>query len=95
MNVDQIKPGVYGDNQKNTAPVTTLAVYFGFSTSTNTSADLVYKVTKAMFENLDAFKKATSKAKGVTLEGACSGLAFPLHEGAKRYYKEIGLKSCL
>jgi TRAP transporter TAXI family solute receptor len=95
VNVDQIKPGVYGDNQKNTAPVTTLAVYFGFSTSTSTSADLVYKVTKAMFENLDAFKKATSKAKGVTLEGACSGLAFPLHEGAKRYYKEIGLKSCL
>jgi uncharacterized protein len=95
VNVDMLKPGAYGANQKNTAPVTTMAVYFGFTTSTNTSADLVYKVTKAMFDNLGAFKKATAKAKGVTLKGACSGLAFPLHEGAKRYYKEIGAKNCM
>ena len=66
----------------------------GFSTSTNTSPDLVYKVTKALFENLNDYKKATKKAKAVTLKAACEGLAFPLHEGAKRYYKEIGHKGC-
>ncbi len=28
------------------------------------------------------------------LEAACGGLSFPLHEGAKRYFKEIGKAEC-
>ena len=95
ITVDQIAPNAYGKAQKNTKPVTTLGLFFGFSTSTNTSADLVYKVTKSLFENLAEYKKATKKAKSVTLAGACKGLAFPLHEGAKRYYKEVGAKGCM
>lgn len=94
VTIDNIAPDAYGKAQKNTKAATTLGLFFGFSTSTNTSADLVYKVTKALFENLDDYKKATKKAKAVTLEAACKGLAFPLHEGAKRYYKEIGHKGC-
>jgi TRAP transporter TAXI family solute receptor len=89
-----IDTGAYGDNQKNNAAVNTMAIYFGFSTSTNTSAEVVYQVTKTLFDNLDAYKKANPKAKSVDLQSACEGLAFPLHEGAKRYYKEIGLKAC-
>jgi len=89
-----IAPGVYGDNQKNTKPVNTMAIFFGFSTTSDTSADLVYLVTKTLFENLAAYKKTTPKAKSVTLAGACDGLAFPLHEGAKRYFKEVGAKGC-
>jgi TRAP transporter TAXI family solute receptor len=89
-----IAPGVYGDNQKNTKPVNTMAIFFGFSTTADTSADLVYLVTKTLFENLAAYKKTTPKAKSVTLAGACDGLAFPLHEGAKRYFKEVGAKGC-
>jgi uncharacterized protein len=94
VTLDTIAPGAYGDNQKNTSPVNTLAIYFGFSTSTNTPADLVYTITKTLFDNLAEYKKATSKAKAVTLKGACDGLAFPLHEGAKRYFREVGLKNC-
>lgn len=94
VTVDNVAPDAYGEAQKNTKPATTLGLFFGFSTSTNTSADLVYKVTKTLFENLDEYKKATTKAKAVTLEAACKGLAFPLHEGAKRYYSEIGHKGC-
>ena len=94
VTVDNGAPNAYGDAQKNTKPATTLGLFFGFSTSTNTSPDLVYNVTKALFENLDDYKKATKKAKAVTLKAACEGLAFPLHEGAKRYYKEIGHKGC-
>ena len=62
--------------------------------SAETSADLVYKVTKTLFENLGAYQEITSKAKAVKLEAACKGLAFPLHEGAKRFYKEAGVKGC-
>jgi len=94
VSIDTIAPDAYGDAQKNTESATTLGLFFGFSTSTDASPDLVYKVTKALFENLEEYKKATSKAAAVTLEAACEGLAFPLHEGAKRYYKEIGHEGC-
>ena len=89
-----IPPGTYGKNQVNTKPVNTVFIYFGFSTSTKVPADVVYKVTKTLFENIGAFHKTAKAAKNVTLKNACSGLSFPLHEGAKRYYKEIGDTSC-
>lgn len=89
----QIKPGTYGANQVNTAPINTVGVFFGFTTTSEVPADTVYKVTKTLFENLKAFQAATKVAKSVSLDGACVGLAFPLHEGAMRYYKEIG-KTC-
>lgn len=94
VSVDKIAPDAYGGNQKNTAPVSTLGLFFGFTTTEETSADLVYKVTKTLFENLGAYQEITSKAKAVKLEAACKGLAFPLHEGAKRFYKEAGVKGC-
>jgi len=94
VSVDTIAPDAYGDAQKNTEPATTLGLFFGFSTNEDTSADLVYTVTKTLFENLEEYKQATSQAGAVSLEAACEGLAFPLHEGAKRYYDEIGLEGC-
>lgn len=94
LTVGKIPVGTYGKNQKNTATAHAVAVQFGFSTTSHTSADTVYKVTKALFENLDALKGATKAAKVLNLENACVGLAFPLHEGAKKYYKEIGAKGC-
>lgn len=89
-----IAPGVYGGNQVNKKPVRTIFMNFGFSTSTHVSADTVYKVTKTLFGNLKEFHGAAKAAKSVTLEGACIGLSFPLHEGAKRFYKEAGAKGC-
>ena len=89
-----IKPGTYGTNQANKAPVNTVFIYFGFSTSEDVPADLVYKVTKTLFENLKEFHGTAKAAKNVTLAAACKGLSMPLHEGAKRYYKEVGNKDC-
>ena len=91
--VATVAPGVYGANQVNKTPVNTVGIFFGFSTSTDTSAETVYKVTKVLFENLEAFHATTKVAKSVSLAGACKGLALPLHDGAKKYYAEIG-KSC-
>ena len=89
-----IAPGTYGKNQANKKPVRTIFINFGFSTSTHVSADTVYKVTKTLFSNLKEFYGTAKAAKNVTLGGACQGLSFPLHEGAKRYYKEAGAKGC-
>ena len=56
------------------------------------SEDLVYSVTKAVFENLDDFRKqhpafANLDPKKMIVDG----LSAPLHPGAVKYYKEKGL----
>jgi hypothetical protein len=94
ITVSTVGPNVYGKNQVNTEPVNTIFTMFGFSTSTHTSADTVYKVVKALFSNLKEFHGTAKAAKSVTLAGVCKGLAFPLHEGAKRFYKEKGVAGC-
>ena len=90
----KIDAGVYGDNHVNKDAVNTIFIYFGFSTSAEVPDDLVYKVTKTLFENLKDFHGTAKAAKNVTLDAACSGLSLPLHDGAKRYYKEIGKTDC-
>ena len=89
-----IVPGTYGKNQVNKKPVHTIFINFGFSTSTHVSPDTVYQVTKTLFSNLNEFYGTAKAAKNVTLGGACQGLSFPLHDGAKRYYREVGAKGC-
>ncbi len=60
--------------------------------STNTSDDVVYTLTKAVFENFDDFKRLHPAFANLTKEEMVkSGLSAPLHEGAAKYYKEAGL----
>jgi hypothetical protein len=60
--------------------------------STNTSADTVYEVVKAVFENFDEFKNLHPAFAVLEKENMVTmGLTAPLHEGAERYYKEAGL----
>ncbi|MYA97654.1 MAG: TAXI family TRAP transporter solute-binding subunit [Nitrospinae bacterium] len=94
LSATTIAPGTYGKNQVNKKPVRTIFMNFGFSTSTHVSADTVYKVVKTLFSNLKEFHGTAHAARSVTLAGACKALSFPLHEGAKRYYKEVGAKGC-
>lgn len=51
--------------------------------------DVVYEMTKAIFENLDIVKESHKAASGLTLEGAVR-VSIPMHPGAERYFKEIG-----
>lgn len=54
------------------------------------SEDTVYQVTKLMFENLDYLASCHDILKNIDVTKACSE-EIPLHPGALRYYKEIGL----
>lgn len=54
------------------------------------SEDLVYKVTKAIYENTD--KLGHAKAKEIKLENALAGVSIPVHPGAKKYFDEKGVK---
>jgi len=53
--------------------------------------DTVYKMTRSMFENLDHLVAAHAAAKAIRKETALVGMPLPLHPGAEKYYREIGL----
>jgi TRAP transporter TAXI family solute receptor len=54
-------------------------------------ADLVYQLTKAMFEHQDYMIKIHPFAKYTTPENAAKHAVIPLHPGAIRYLKEKGI----
>jgi TRAP transporter TAXI family solute receptor len=55
------------------------------------SGDLVYKFTKAIFDNLGQFHSAHAAAKSLTLQTALNGMPVPLHPGAEKFYREKGI----
>lgn len=73
------------------AAVPTASVVNFLVTHEGVSADTVYKMTKAMFENLDKLTAAHAAAKAVKLETATADMPIPLHPGAEKYYREKGL----
>lgn len=50
--------------------------------------DLVYRFTKAVFDNLPQFHAAHPAARRFTMQTALVGMALPLHPGAERFFKE-------
>jgi len=69
----------------------TVAVVATYIVSNDLSEDLVYKMTKALFENKDQI--TTGHPKGAELDPAyaVSGISIPIHPGAAKYYKEVGV----
>src|SRR4051794_14570130 len=53
--------------------------------------DLVYQLTKAVFESLPELQAAHSAAKDIRLEDALQGMPIPVHPGAERYFKGKGV----
>ena len=62
-----------------------------FVTRADVPADLVYNMTKAIFESAAELVAAHPAAGGIKLERALDGMPVPLHPGAQKYYKEKGL----
>ena len=55
------------------------------------SDDVVYLMTKSLFDHLDLLVEVSPAAKDIDVAKAPFGLPVPLHPGAERYYREIGL----
>ena len=70
------------------ADVTTVAVPNFLVTRADLSDDLVYNITKAIYENLPELQAAHAAAKGIKLESAAKGSPAPLHPGALKYFTE-------
>jgi TRAP transporter TAXI family solute receptor len=74
-----------------TADVATAAVQNFLVTQEGVPADVVYGMTKALWTSLDQLVAAHAAAKAITLKNALNGMPVPLHPGAEKYYKEVGL----
>ncbi len=72
-------------------PVETVAVVNFLITREGLSADTVYAMTKAIFSNLNELVQTHPAAQGINIKDAATGMPLPLHPGAERYYREIGL----
>lgn len=54
--------------------------------------EFVYLLTKTLYENLPFLQAIHKATKAMSLDKALAGLPMPLHRGAARYYKEVGLE---
>lgn len=54
------------------------------------SEDVVYEMTKAIFENLDVVHASHNAAKNISLDSVGVGMPIPFHPGAEKYFKEVG-----
>lgn len=76
----------------NDSDIQTFGVKATLVTSAKVSDDIVYAITKEVFENFEEFRKLHPAYKVLTKENMLEGLSAPIHPGAMRYYKEAGLK---
>jgi TRAP transporter TAXI family solute receptor len=69
----------------------TVAVVATYIVSDRLSEDLVYKMTKALFENAEEI--TVGHPKGAELDPAysVSSISIPMHPGAEKYYREAGV----
>jgi TRAP transporter TAXI family solute receptor len=74
-----------------TEAVPTVAIQNFLVTHEGVSTDTVYKMTKAMFDSLPELHAAHAAAKAISKENAAKAPPVPLHPGAEKYYKEVGL----
>lgn len=80
-----------GTYEGQTADVETAAVGNFLITHEGVSDETAYQMTKLLFENLPALTAAHAAAKAIDVKKAIEGMPVPLHPGAERYYKEVGI----
>ena len=76
-----------------TEDVPTVGTVTSLVCSADLSDEMVYRIVKSIFENMDELARIKKKAIAeVSLENALRGCKIPIHPGAKRYYDEHGVK---
>jgi TRAP transporter TAXI family solute receptor len=83
-----VPAGIYKGVDQDVPTVAVLAILV---TKKELEEDIVYRITKAIFENINRIETAHAKGKEVKLEKALNGMPIPIHPGAAKYYKEKGI----
>ena len=85
------KANVPGKMYKGTdAPQATFGVLATIVASADLPEQTAYVITKAVFDNLDDFKKLHPAVANITREQMLEGNTVPFHPGAVKYFKEKG-----
>ena len=84
-----VPAGMYRGTDKD---VNSFGVAATMVTTSDVSDDVAYNVAKSVFENFDTFKRLHPAFANLKKEQMVkAGLSIPLHPGAEKYYKEVGL----
>ena len=84
--LDTIPEGTYGLEEE----LNTVAVLAMIVVTEDLSEDIVYDMTKALYENSDDI--AHAKSEFISLDAALDGIGIEIHPGALKYYEEEGLE---
>jgi TRAP transporter TAXI family solute receptor len=71
--------------------VLTVTVKATLIVDANASEEDVYKLTAAIYENIEAITGENAKGAELSIENATSGLTVPFHKGAAKYFAEKGV----
>ncbi|MCK5919756.1 MAG: TAXI family TRAP transporter solute-binding subunit, partial [Methylococcales bacterium] len=84
-----IKAGTYPEQ---TEDVSTIAQPNFLAVNADVDENHVYLLTKTLYENLPFLQAIHPATKAMDINSAIAGLPVPLHPGAARYYKEMGIE---
>lgn len=84
-----VEPGTYEWQKEPVQTITAMALLLG--STEQVSKDLGYKITKTLYEK--SGDMTIEQAKLITKDNALTGVSedLPLHPGAEKYFKEIGV----
>lgn len=81
-----------GSYNKQDTDVTTTAVMAMLVVPAELDEDLVYNLTKQLFEQRQTIIDTHDRGNDLKLETAIKGMPIDLHDGAKKFYDEEGIK---
>ena len=86
--VYNVPAGTYNGQTEDVKTVTVKATLI---VSASASEEDVYKLTAAIFDNIEAITAENGKGAELSLENATSGMTVPFHKGAAKYFAEKGV----
>lgn len=86
-----IPSGTYSDVVNSDEDIPTASMGNVLTVNSELDEEIVYQITKTINENIDQLPNIHESLSYYTLEKATENLMAPLHPGAEKYYKEVGV----
>ncbi len=83
-----IEAGTYKSNDDDVLAAAVMAMLV---VPENLDEDLVYELTKQLYEQKHVIEESHARGKDIKLENALKGMPIDVHPGALRYYEEVGI----
>jgi TRAP transporter TAXI family solute receptor len=87
-----IPAGTYKGQINGDKDIVAAATLFQMAVRKSLSDDLVYKLVKLTWDNLDEIHQTAYGLRSIKKEKPFVGVNMPLHLGAVKYYREVGVK---